>query len=199
MHTYHPTAYIYPVVRACSSARQDLGVEGVSAVLMNLPLYLVFLNWWLSIGIGSDCILQRKFLDVLRSTEMVPVLCVLSILHIPVCLSTRWLAGNTKHLAEFNFGHHNMGTMLVLMEAHVEVIADDGTLMVNEDYMMDMFLTIADMVNPFNIYLQFMFTGKLSKPVGVCKSVDNKVLLYHELHAELFEKIMILNMGMRPW
>ena len=48
--------------------------------------------------------------------------------------------------------------------------------MVNEDYMMDMFLTIADKNDPFNNYLQFMFTEELSQPVDVCKSVDNEVL-----------------------
>ena len=117
---------------------------------------------------------------------MVALLHVLSILHITICLPTRWHDGNTKHLAEFNFGHYNMGTMLDLMEAHFEMIADEDTLMVNEDYMMDMFLTITDKDNPFNNYLQFMFTEKFSMPVGVCKAVDDKVLPYNELHAELF-------------
>ena len=107
-------------------------------------------------------------------------------MHIAICLPTRWLARNTKHLAEFNFGYYNMETMLDLMEAHFEAIADFGTLMVNEDYMMNMFLTIADKVDPFNNYLQFMFTEQLSEPVGVCKSVEDKVLLHDELYAELF-------------
>ena len=73
MHTYNPTPYLYPVVRACGSARQDLGIKGVPAVLMNLQFYLKFLNWWLSFGIGSNCILQRKLFTVLRSTNMVAV------------------------------------------------------------------------------------------------------------------------------
>ena len=84
MQTYHPTVHLYPIVRSCDSAKQNLGVESVPAVLMNLPFYLEFLNWWLSIGIGSDCILQRKLFTVLRSTEMVALLHVLSILHIAI-------------------------------------------------------------------------------------------------------------------
>ena len=44
MKTYHPTAYLFPIIRACGGSRQDLGVEGVQAVLMNLPYYLQFLH-----------------------------------------------------------------------------------------------------------------------------------------------------------
>ena len=40
MARYHHRAYLYPVSRACGGSRQDLGVEGAVAVLMNVPYYL---------------------------------------------------------------------------------------------------------------------------------------------------------------
>ena len=45
MGRYHRGAYLYPVSRACRGSRQDIGVEGAVAVLMNIPFYLEFLIW----------------------------------------------------------------------------------------------------------------------------------------------------------
>ena len=81
MKTYHPTAYLFPIIQLCGSSRQDLQGESAPAVLMNLPYYLQFLHWHLSIGISSNGILQRKLFTLLRSTEVVALLWVLSILH----------------------------------------------------------------------------------------------------------------------
>jgi hypothetical protein len=92
MQMYHPTAYIYPIVQAGGS-RQDLEVEGAPTVLM-MPYYLHFLRHCLSIGISSD----QKIFMLLQSTEVVALLWVLSILHIAVCLPTRWLAGTAMDL-----------------------------------------------------------------------------------------------------
>ena len=116
MHTYHPTSYLFHISLACGGARQDLGVEGAPALLMNVPYYTQFLNWGLSIGINSDCILQRKFFTMFWSMEKIALLCLLSILHISICLTTRWLAGNAKDLAEYDFGYYDMGKVLDKME-----------------------------------------------------------------------------------
>ena len=117
---------------------------------------------------------------------MVALLWVLSILHIAICLPTRWLAGNAKDLGQYGFCYYDMGSVLDLMEDRFEEISSDGSLMMNEDYMMDMFSSIAIKVDPFAEYLEFMFTEKQSKPVTGCKSNDGKILPYDELRAELF-------------
>ena len=49
------------------------------------------------------------------------------------------------------------------MKGCFEGIVEDGMLMLDESYMMDMFSSIADKVDPFKDYLDFMFTQKLSK------------------------------------
>ena len=56
----------------------------------------------------------------------------------------------------------------------------------DEDFMMDMFLEIADKVDPFATCLEFMFTEKQSQSVGGTNSEDGPVLPYDELHTKLF-------------
>ncbi len=127
---------------------------------MNLPYYLQFLHWRLSIGISSNGILQQKLFTLLHSTEVVALLRVLSILHIAICLPIRWLAGNAKDLGQYGFSYYDVGSVLDLMEDRFEEISSDGSLMMNEDYMMDMFSPIAIKVDPFAVYLELMFTEK---------------------------------------
>ncbi len=101
-------------------------------------------------------------------------------------LPMRCLAGNVQDLAEHDFSYYDLGKVLDLMEDRFEEISKDGTLLLNEDYMMDMFSDFADKVDSFADCLQFMFTEKLNKAVGGCVSNDDKVLPYDELRAELF-------------
>ncbi len=52
--------------------------------------------------------------------------------------------------------------------------------------MEDMFSSIADKVDPFKDYLDFMFTQKLSKQVNGSTLIEDKVLPFDVLRAELF-------------
>ena len=58
------------------------------------------------------------------------------------------------------------------MEDRFEEISKNGELLLDEDFMMDMFLEIADKVDPFATYLEFMFTKKQSQIVGGTNSED---------------------------
>ena len=70
------------------------------------------------------------------------------VLHIAICLPTRWLAGIVKDVGYYGFSY-DMGSVLDLMEDRFEEILNDGSLMMNEDYMMDMFSSIPIKVGPF--------------------------------------------------
>jgi hypothetical protein len=108
---YHDGVYLYPLTRACGGTRQDLAVEGAPAILMNLPYYLQFLHWRLSATGGKgDSISLTKLFIMLRSTKVVALLRILSILYISVCLPTCWLAGKTHELSKYNFGYYDMIT-----------------------------------------------------------------------------------------
>ena len=99
---YHRTAYIYTVSWACGGSRQDIYVEGVIAVLMNVPYYMEFLIWRMRCGHVYG-IIERNVFMLLRSVEMIDFLCVLSILHIAVCMPLRWISGNCSNLSQHNF------------------------------------------------------------------------------------------------
>lgn len=86
----------------------------------------------------------------------------------------------------YNFGYYDMGTLLVFMEECFEGIVEDDMLMLDELYMIDMFSSIADKVDPFKDYLDFRFTQKLSKQVNGSKLIKDKVLPFDMLRAELF-------------
>ena len=186
MRTNHPGAYLYPIQRACGGARQDIGVEGAPAVLMNLPYYLEFLHWRMSCGLKSEAILQRKLYWMLRSVECVSLLHVLSILHIAVCLPTRWLSANTRDLAEYGFGYFDLGKMLDLFDDAFEKIMDDGSLFLDEDFMMKILEDLEIKIDPFKEYVAFMFEEKKGNLVGGCTNEEDKVMPFDLLRAALF-------------
>ena len=114
MNTYHPGAYLYPVARACGGSRQDISTEGAVPVLMNLPYYLEFLNWRLSMK--ADGILERNLQTLLESVEVVGMLRVLSTIHTSIVMPMRWLSGNAQDLAEYDFGLADMARCADYME-----------------------------------------------------------------------------------
>ena len=184
MKTYHPDAYLYPFARSLGGARQDLGTEGAMAFYMNLPYLVAFLNDRLSIK--ADNILQRSLFTVLRSSEMIALLRVLSIVHIAITLPTRWLAGNTEDLSEFEFGVLDMGIVVDLLEKAMISVSEDGELLLDEDFMMNIFSDIGDCVDPFADYITHLFEEKQSNGVSGSRRKEDKVLPFDLLRAELF-------------
>ena len=70
---------------------------------MNYPYYLEFLYWMLKKTGNNDkaSLLQRNLFVVLGSVEMIALACMLSIIHISVCMPFRWLVGKTHKLKEY--------------------------------------------------------------------------------------------------
>ena len=108
MRTYNPNTHHYQITPALGGTRQDVGSEGSMAVFMNLPYFLRFLDWWLSSGSG-DSILMKNLFKILQSVEMIALFRVLAILHVAICIPTRWLVAKTQELVEFQFGVRDMG------------------------------------------------------------------------------------------
>ena len=174
LHRYHKGAYVYPVSRACGGTRQDIGVKGAVAILMNIPLYLEFLVWRLKCGLGG--ILEKNLFSLLQSSGMVALLRLLSILHISICLPLRWLVGHCGDLADYGFGVADMSEALDMMDSAFEEIVADGELMLDEDFMMGIFNPLQEKIRPFKDYMEYMFEGKLSAPIGC---IDNKIRYCH--------------------
>jgi hypothetical protein len=122
---------------------------------------------------------------MLRSAEVVAMLRVLSILHIAICVPTRWLAGKTHELKEYNFGYYDMGKALDLMETAFESVLNDGSLIYDEEFMMNsIFAEISAEVDPFREYLQYVWVEKSGYTVAGPR--DETVLPIDELRAALF-------------
>lgn len=184
---YHPTTYLYPLVRACGGTRQDLCVEGAPSILMNLPMYLQFLHWRMdACGTSGDGILATNLYLNFKSLEVIAQLRVFSILHIAICMPVRWLAGKTESLSHYDFGYYDMGKALDIMESAFMEIIDDPSKFLDEDYMMGLFSEISEKVDPFKAYLEYMFEEKLGNIVENTKSEDDKVLPYDQLRAAVF-------------
>jgi hypothetical protein len=171
---FHPTAYLYPLVRACGGTRQALCVEGTPSILMNLPLYLQFLHWHMCVcGTSGDGILATNLYMNFQSMEVVALLRVLSILHISICMPVRWLAGKTESLSHYDFCCYNMGRVLDIMETAFMEIIDDPSKFLDEDFMMGLFSEISTQVDPFKAYHEYMFEEKLSNIVENSKLDDD--------------------------
>jgi hypothetical protein len=109
MRMYNPNAHHYQITHELGGTRQDVGSEGSMAVFMNILYFLEFLDWRLSSGRGRDSILLKNLFLILQSVELIALFRVLAILHVAICIPTRWLAGKTQELTEFQFGVRDMG------------------------------------------------------------------------------------------
>ena len=78
-----------------------------------------------------------------------------------------------------------MGRTVDLMEEAFEKIANDGELILDEEFMMNIFEPIVDQVEPFAEYLEFIFENKEGNALGSRDKAD-KWFPFDELRAELF-------------
>ena len=117
---------------------------------------------------------------------MVGLLRVLSILHISVCMPMRWLAGNCVELKDYNFGVADMPEALDLMDVAFGKVADDGDLLLDEDFMMGMFEPLLSKINPFQDYMTYMFDEKRANLVG-SNDKDDRIFPFQLLKDELWD------------
>ncbi len=78
-----------------------------------------------------------------------------------------------------------MGQTVDLMEEAFEKIANDGEMMLDKEFIMNMFEPIVDQVEPFAEYLEFTFENKEGHALG-SREKAIKWLPFDELRTELF-------------
>jgi hypothetical protein len=78
-----------------------------------------------------------------------------------------------------------MGQTVDLMEEAFDKIANDGEMMIDKEFLMNIFEPIVDQVEPFAEYLEFIFENKEGHALGSREKAD-KWLSFDELHSELF-------------
>ena len=132
----HPGKRYLPIIRVTGGARQDAAFEGA------LPLYdgradmLEYTDMCLE---SSDNRLKRCLFLSLSSMEVIAQLRVASILYLSVIIPLRLLAGNTHKLAKCNWGERSMGNAIDLLYNAFVKIQEDGSLLLDHDFMMNMF------------------------------------------------------------
>ena len=90
----------------------------------------------------------------------------------------RWLAGNSHLLAEHGWSLADVGKAVDASEDAMKATESDGTKMLDEDFMMNVFGVTALQVPPFQVFLDHMFDKKRSRVVG---DANAKVLPCHRL------------------
>ena len=88
---------------------------------------------------------------------MVSLLRVLSILHISLCLPLRWLSRNCGDLGKYFFGVAYIPKAVDLRDKAFAEITKDGNLMLDYDFMINIFEPLVKKINPFKEYLTYMF------------------------------------------
>jgi hypothetical protein len=75
-----------------------------------------------------------------------------------------------------------MGKALDAMEEAFEAIIDNGELILDEDFMMNIFSELTEKIDPFKDYMEYMFEDKLSS----IDAVEEKVMPWDLLRAAVF-------------
>jgi hypothetical protein len=110
---------------------------------------------------------------------------VASIMHLAVVLPMRWLAANTHELSKYSWGERSMGTAITLLhDAFVEV-QHDGSLMLDEGFIMNIFSSLYNELLLLKQYLDYHLEEKEGNVIGSRKE-DDHVLAIDEAMAELF-------------
>ena len=153
------------------------------AIYMNRWYCLTYALYLLRIPKKQDNILLRNLVVMMTSVEMVAVSRLFSILYISVILPMRWLAGKTPELAEYNWGPVSMGRALDTLHESMNEIIKQPKLILDEDYMMNIFKEYIDELPPFKKYWDFMFNKK--QMAVVARKSGAKVLPLSKLRDEL--------------
>jgi hypothetical protein len=176
----HPKALLLHII-STQGSRQDLAFDGARALYMNRVYWAEFLDERLRVS-GASNILQECLFILLTSVEMIASTRVHAIIDLAIVIPMRWLSGNSHLLAEYDWSERSMGTAIDILERAMESAAADGTLMLDEDFMMGIFKAFEEKLPPFKNYLSYMYDEKKMAMAG-CSITEHQ---YARLRAELF-------------
>ena len=171
-------------VEGAQGSRHDLSFMAAPAIYMNRWHCLTYALYLLRIPKKQDNILLRNLIVIMTSVEMIAVSRLFSIMYISIILPMRWLAGKTPELAEYNWGPVSMGRALDTLHKTMKEISDKPSLILDEDYMMNIFKEYIDELPPFKEYWNFMFNKK--QMAVVARKSGAKVLPLAKLRDECF-------------
>ena len=155
LEKYHECVPLYPVQR---STRNAMILEGVAAVYINGWLYKLFLDEQLSTP-RADNILQECLFVVLSSVELLASSRVFAIIHFAINIPMRWLAGNSKDLAAYDWSVVLMSRAIYCVYNALLLIKEDGKRLTDENIMMSIFDSLN--IEPLNDFMKTAFESKV--------------------------------------
>ncbi len=177
-----PGKQYLPPIRVIGGNRQDAAFEGALPVYDGRGDMLIFTKECL---LSSNNLLQCLLFIVLGSMEMIAQLRVASILHLAVVIPMRWLAGNTHKLVEYGWEERSMGRAIAMLHDAFVEIQGDGSLLLEEEFVMHIFAPLYDELLLFKEYLDYHFEEKEGNVIESQKE-EARVLAIDEAMAELF-------------
>jgi hypothetical protein len=160
---FHPGKRYLPPICVLGGNQKDVAFEGALQVYDGRADMLIFTNECLQ---ASNNLLQHSLFIVLGSMEMIAQLRVASILHLAVVLPMRWFAWNIHRLSEYCWGECSMGRAITLLyDAFVE-IQSDGVLLLEQEFIMNIFASLYEEIPPLKVYLDYHFQEKEGNVIG---------------------------------
>jgi hypothetical protein len=193
MRENHPGELLLHVERAAGS-RQDLCTEGCMAIYMNYPYYIEFLDTSLRKPKATNkaSILQQNLFVALKTSELVALSQLLSILYIAVCIPCWWLAGKTHELARYDWGPMLMGQVIDTLNNAMHEIHKTPALILDEKYMMAIFGEYLHELPPFkNYWDEFLSKRQMSV---IARKSGTKEVHYARLLNQLFAPTCLADM-----
>ena len=80
-----------------------------------------------------------------------------AIIHIIICLKTRYLEGNCHIIADYKWYVRSIGRMVDELETALKAIEEEGDLIMNDEFIMGIFKGILDELPSFEKYWTHMF------------------------------------------
>jgi hypothetical protein len=154
---------------------------------MNYPYYVELLNEMLrkpTSGNHQASILQQNLFVVLTSSKMIALACLLSVIHISICMPFRYLAGKTHEFAEYNWGAADMSRVIDTLHDALNDINKDPSLILDPLFMMNIFKEYRDQLPPFQDYWELTFKKKQMKVIA--RQDGTKVVHFARLLRYLF-------------
>jgi hypothetical protein len=156
------------------------------AIYMNYPYYIQFLNTSLRKPKATNkaSILQQNLFVALKTSELVALSQLLSILHIAVCIPCWWLAGKTHELARYDWGPMSIGQMIDMLNDAMGDIHKTPALILDEKYMISIFDKYLHELPPFKNYLDELLSKRQMSVIAW--KPGTKVVHYARLLNQLF-------------
>jgi hypothetical protein len=125
---------------------------------------------------------------------MIAMSCLLSILHISVCMPFRWLAGKMHELKHCNdWGPMSMSRVIDTLHEKMSQLCASPHLIEDENFMMNIFLEYLSELSSFREYWEVIFEKKQMSVVARCQKDTTKVVHMARLRMELFSPLSLTN------